>query len=340
MMKESFRKILIITILITANNIYCISQNTGYYNLAYSKIVSMLEENNTSFKEAVFTVENAYFDNNLDIEAIYNEIKIYVDFCKDLKQSSNIMYDGKDRERGLTQYSVFAFMTEKIPIVNGAEIDTIYPFSYNYEDFAGQNDWSNMFVTTLMQTRKGNCHSLVYLYKILMDELGEKSYLALCPNHLYIKVQNEKMGWYNIELTSSNFPTDAYLMTSGYVHLDAIRNGIYMKALTQQQSVAFCLIDLAQSYIAKYGIEDGDFVIKCCETCLEYFPDCIVALSLKARIITELYKNSEVKNDKQFAALTELTAKIHKLGYRKMPDKMYEKWLNDMKSQERNSLFR
>jgi len=340
MMKKLLYKILVITVLIAASKNHCISQNTDYYHLAYSKIVSMLEENSNSFKDAVFTVENAYFDNDLDIEVIYKWIEKYVDFCKQLKQSGNVFYTGKDQEKGLFQYSVFAFMTEKIPIFDGEKIDTVYPFSYNYEDFAGQNDWSNMFVTTLMLTKKGNCHSLPYLYKIIMDELGEQSYLALCPNHLYIKAQNEQMGWYNIELTSSNFPTDAYLMSSGYVHLDAIRNGIYMKALTQQQSIALCLIDLAQGYIAKYGIGNGDFVLKCCETALKYFPDCIVALLLKSEVLLEIYQNSEIQTEAQLAELTELAIKIHKLGYREMPDRMYQNWLNNMRSQEKDNLFR
>ncbi len=104
----------------------------------------MLEENNLSFKEAVFAVENAYFDNHLDIEAIYQRVEKYADFCKEIKKSENISYDGNDR---VMQYSVFAFMTEKIPVLNGEQIDTVYPFRYNYEDFAGQNDWSNMFVS-------------------------------------------------------------------------------------------------------------------------------------------------------------------------------------------------
>ena len=334
-------KRLIIIVLALTNSFYCISQNTDYYNIAYSKIETMLKENNNSFKEAVFTVENAYFDNNLDIAAIYKKIERYADFCVGIKESGNVIYDGKgkDHDKALTQYAVFAFFTEKIPILNEEKIDTVYPFKYNYEDFAGKNDWSNMFVSKLMQTKQGNCHSLPYLYKIIMDELGEKSYLSLCPNHLYIKVQNEKMGWYNIELTNSNFPTDAYLMSSGYVHIDAIRNGIYMKALTQQESIALCLIDLAQGYLAKFGIGDGEFVLQCCETALEYFPDCITAMLLKSRILAEIYQNSEVKNDEPFAELTELTTKIHKLGYRKMPDRMYQNWLNRMQSEEDRDLL-
>jgi len=33
--------------------------------------------------------------------------------------------------------------------------------------------------------------------------------LSLAPNHIYIKNYSEKIGWYNTELTSATFPTDA-----------------------------------------------------------------------------------------------------------------------------------
>jgi hypothetical protein len=38
------------------------------------------------------------------------------------------------------------------------------------------------------------------------------------------------------------------LMASGYIHLDAIQNGVFMKALTNKESLALCLFDLAQAY--------------------------------------------------------------------------------------------
>jgi len=323
-------KRLIIILLLLTSSFHCVSQNTDYYDIAYSKIETMLKENSNSFKDAVFTVENAYFDNQLDLDFYYKKIEKYADFCVGIKESGNIIYGGKDQDKALMQYAVFAFFAEKIPILNDDKIDTVYPFKYNYADFAGKNDWSNMFVSKSMLTKQGNCHSLPYLYKIIMDELGEKSYLSLCPNHLYIKAQNEKMGWYNIELTNSNFPTDAYLMSSGYVHIDAIRNGIYMKALTQQESIALCLIDLAQGHLAKFGVGDGEFALKCCETALKYFPDCITAMLLKSRILAEKCVN----NNEYFAELTELTTKIHNLGYRKMPERMYKNWLDRVQSEE------
>lgn len=182
-----------------------------------------------------------------------------------------------------------------------------------------------MFVSRMLQGGKGNCHSMPLLYKLIMDKLGEKCWLSLALNHMYIKAWNKRAGWYNIELTCADFPIDAWLTASGYVHLDAIRSGIYMDTLSIKQSVALCLTDLAQGYMHKYGINDGRFIIECCDTALKYYPCYINALLLKAKIVTEQYKQ-----DKSIALKKEMNglyAQIHQLGYRKMPEEMYLNWL-------------
>lgn len=136
-------------------------------------------------------------------------------------------------------------MTDSIPITTENGVVIHEPFTYNFDDFAGKKDWSNMFVSTLMQTHKGNCHSMQYLYKMIMDQLGQPVSLSLAPNHIYIKAQNKRVGWYNIELTCGDFPTDGWLTASGYIHTDALRNGIYVDTISNKQSICLCLVDLA-----------------------------------------------------------------------------------------------
>lgn len=290
----------------------------------------MLADNSTlDFKKAVYYTENAYFEDMLDEATIDEVLAFYVSLCKGIMSSGYIEYTEKDIDIAMAQCAVFMFMTDSIPIytTDNTAIGSI-PFSYNHDDFAGQKDWSNMFVSTLMETNKGNCHSMPYLYKMIMDKLGYKSHLALAPNHIYIKVQNKRVGWYNIELTCADFPTDAWLMASGYIHLDAIRNGIYMKALNEKESVALTLVDLAQGYQAKFGMQDGSFMLQCCNTALEHFPAYINALLLKAEVLTELYRQSPT--EERMVAMNELYTTIHGLGYRKMPNDMYRKWLGSL----------
>lgn len=333
------RKIFVVLLCLSSYSIpNSIFGNINHYNSAYNKINQMLSGGDLDFKQAIYIAENAYYDDLLERDNFNDFISFYASICKDIILSSNIIYSEKDIDKAMNQCAVFMFMTDSLPItINGLPNKTI-PFSYNHLDFAGQQDWSNMFVSTLMQTQKGNCHSLPYLYKIIMDELGYESHLALAPNHIYIKANNKKVGWYNIELTCGDFPTDAWYAASGYIHTDAIRNGIYMRALSDKEAVAMTLVDLAQGYQAKFGIEDGSFIIKCCDTALEHFPNYINAMLLKAEILTELYKQSKEDNQKQelFSQMTELYTNIHKLGYRKMPQQMYANWLNSLNAEDRN----
>jgi len=310
------------------------------YLKAYSSISTMLTgKDSINFKQAVFITENAYFDNQLDKNIFDNAVKLNTSICKGIIASGNIEYPEKDKEKATAQCAVFVFMTDSIPVNTNDRVVVHTPFQYNFDDFAGQKDWSDMFVSTLMVSKKGNCHSLPYLYKMIMDELGQPAYLSLAPNHIYIKAQNKRVGWYNIELTCGDFPTDAWLMASGYIHTDALRNGIYMDTLSQKQSVALCLVDLAQGYQAKFGIQDGSFILKCCETALTHFPKYINAMLLKAETLTALYKQSD-KNSEQgkrlFAQMNEIYSTIHQLGYRKMPPNMYLNWLKSSGTQTTN----
>lgn len=304
--------------------------HANFFN-AFSEIDSMLSSNSpVELKKAVFLTENAFYENQINKDAFDKTIRVYASICKGIITSGNIIYPEKDTENASAQCATFVFMTDSIPIL--AEEGTVFHtlFEYNFDDFAEKKDWSNTFVSTLMETKKGNCHSLPYLYKLIMDEMGYESYLALAPNHIYIKAQNKKVGWYNIELTCGDFPTDAWYAASGYIHTDAIRNGIYMKPLSEKESVALCLVDLAQGYQAKFGIEDGSFILKCCDTALSHFPDYINALLLKVETLTALHKQKDPNSEESqqlFAQMNDSYTTIHKLGYRKMPQGMYLNWL-------------
>jgi len=335
--KATLNKI-ILSILFLLSLTFRITAQQNYYLEAYSVINSMLESNSCNFKDAVYQTENAYFEGQIDKKAIDDIIRFYSFLCKQIIQSGNIIYAENDKDIANTQCAVFLFMTDSIPIEINGEIMIHTPFQYNTHDFTGKKDWSNTFVTTLIDSKTGNCHSLPYLYKMIMDELGQEAFLALAPNHIYIKVNNKKVGWYNIELTCGDFPADAWLMASGYIHLDAIRNGIYMNPLNDKQSVAMCLVDLAQGYQAKFGLGDGTFILKCCDTALNHFPDYINALLLKAETITALYKQTEDEEKKNilFGQMNELYPYIHDLGYRKMPHGMYENWLKSLNAEKTN----
>jgi hypothetical protein len=154
------------------------------------------------------------------------------------------------------------------------------------------------------------------------------------------------MGWYNTELTSGTFPIDAWIIASGYVTVDAVRNGLYIDTLNTKQCVANCLLDLAQGYQHKFGKANPDFVVKCCNTCLKYHPLNVNAMLTKAeaqkyyiqaqmkvknvKTPQELFADNSIKE--MYNDMEQTYVRLHQLGYRRMPEEMYMKWMGILKN--------
>ena len=297
----------------------------------------LVDENSYSFKKAVFSVENAYLNGNLDTTFVNKKIKILHSLSTSITNSRTLDYSERDKEIVNKRASLFSIMCDTIPIIINDKTYKYEPYGYDFNDVFGHQKPENLFVSKLLKTHKGNCHSLPYLYKILAEEIGIEANLALAPNHVYIKHRSLKDGWYNTELTSHIFPIDAWLMASGFVHIDAITNGVYMKALNNRESIALVLIDLADNYNAKFPNNDGTFILKCCETAIKEYPNFVTALILKAETKSTLIEKEQdkEKHDLQFKELEKEYAHIHELGYRNMPEDMYLNWLVSLKT-ERN----
>ncbi len=305
------------------------------YESAYRELENILvsPSNELSFKKAIYIVENAYYEGKLNRDIFENGLKTFASYCNLLASNQIVNYSGEDFESVNKHAAIFKLMADTVSfILNDSTYVIHLPFKYNFDDYAGNSNWENTFVVKLLSSNRGTCHSLPILYKLIAEEMGEKAWLSLAPNHFYIKLRNKQSGWYNTELTSAQFPSDVWLKSSGYIHLDAITNGIYMDTLSLRNSVALCLIDLAQGYQHKYPDSyEPEFVLKCCNTALLHFPNYINALLLKAETLLEVYKKNKNNSVDDYKKIEELYAYIHKLGYRKMPDKMYLEWLSSLK---------
>jgi hypothetical protein len=311
------------------------------YEHAFGQLNSMLaQKSSLNFKKAVFITEWAYLGDQIDTVELNKQVTFLTYLCHRYFSSNNLQYDKKDVEQVKRWGSIFKVMTDTMFF---DDIKAYHlPFTYDFEDFFGEKDWSKMFVSKLLETWSGNCHSLPYLYKILAEELGVSANLALAPNHVYIKHKSMKTGWYNTELTSATFPIDAWLVASGYIHLNSIQNRVYLKALDDKESIALCLIDLAEGYKRKTSKADPEFILKCCNTALQYFPNYINALLLKAETMKSQYDLLEDKNSEKslrlFNEMQDLYVNIHNLGYRQMPKEMYIKWLVELKTEKEKYL--
>ena len=322
---------------------------TNLYQQTYCRIDSMLNgQSKLKFKNAVLATENAYFDGNLDYIQVNQKIKEIEKLTNKVFISNPIDYMESDKDVVMKHSALFKSFTDTIPIViNSNSVLLHIPYVYDFDDMWGEKDWTKMFVSKLLITGKGNCHSLPYLYKILSEELNIPAYLAFAPNHIYIKTFSKKMGWYNTELTSGTFPVDAWLMASGYISVDAVKNGLYMDTLSTKQSVANCLLDLAQGYQHKFGKDNPDFVLNCCSTVLKYHPTNVSAMLTKAeaqkyyiqaqmkakkvKTPQELFADNSIK--KMYSDMEQTYMKLHQSGYRRMPEEMYAKWIASLKSE-------
>lgn len=310
------------------------------YDSTFTVLEEMIEgKQPVDFKKAVFSVENSYLEGKLSYKDFCEAIDYYKHLCKGLLTTRVLKYSELDSQQVSVYAAVFTVIKDTVPIeVEKGKVIYNLPLTYDFEDITGEKDWTKMFVSKLLMTYKGNCHSLPYLYKILVEELGGKAYLAYAPNHIYIKQHSKAFGWYNTELTSGMFPIDSWLMASGYIHLTAIQQGIFMDTLSAKQSIGACMIDLAQGYEKKFGTKDGNFILNVCDKVLEYHPNNINALLFKAEIKMNLWKqdNGVSKEQKQneFEEIQNLYAQIHQLGYRKMPTEMYLDWLVSLKEEK------
>lgn len=344
------KKILLLLYFALYLNSMLYSQNPiSVFQKVYHRIDSMLiGQTPLSFKEAVLETESAYIDKDLDFKQINQILEALADLSKVVSFTEQTTYLGSDKDIIYKHAALFKVITDTTHIfIDSTHTYMHTPYTYDFDDMWGEKDWTKMFVSKLLATGKGNCHSMPYLYKILADELGIPAYLALAPNHIYIKTYSQKMGWYNTELTSGTFPIDAWIIASGYVTVDAVRNGLYMDTLNTKQCVANCLLDLAQGYQHKFGKANPDFVVKCCNTCLKYHPLNVNAMLTKAeaqkyfiqaqmkvknvKTPQELFADNSIKE--MYADMEQTYVRLHQLGYRRMPEEMYMKWMGILKNE-------
>lgn len=291
-------------------------------------------------KRAVFVVENAYFENQLDYGQFESAVQQAVDICN-LKLAETNSNASKDLLKNLT---ILKYFTDTINVKLPGQEKTLthYPIKYDFNDYMGQKNWSNMFVSKLMATNSGQCHSMPLFYLILAQELKAEAYLAFSPNHSFIKFKTERGGWYNAELTSGSIISDAAILESGFVKSEAIRSGIYMDTLSRKETVASLINTLANGYVHKYGYDS--FVKQCAEIVLQYYPKQLNALMLLAnwQTTTTMYiarqKGSpppeKLKEDErarmELERMHHIYARIDALGFEPMPEEHYLKWLEKL----------
>ncbi len=107
-------------------------------------------------------------------------------------------------------------------------------FEYDFKDYLGEKDWSKMFVSKLLKTGSGQCHSMPQYYLMLAEAMGTEAFLALAPNHSYIRFIDDEGKLRNIELTNGMFSTNTFLLESGYIKSEALQIKSIWKTLPKK----------------------------------------------------------------------------------------------------------
>lgn len=330
------------------NYTIAISPQTIYDN-AFEELKAMLEDKQPlSFKRAVFVVENAYLDNELNYP-VFSDYVSYLSLVakkwKDANPLKNYYY--ADSVNTALNGAIFYSLTDTVFGKDSTIVNT--PYTYDFEDCFGSQKWTNMFVSKLLITHKGNCHSLPFLYKMVAEELGAKVWLSYTPNHIYLRNRCKKTGWYNTEMTNALFPNEGWIMASGYVSVESIVSGLYMDTLGLKQSISVCVNDLAKGHARKLGANetqtDLEFVLKCCDLGLKYYPKFAELLYLKAEThnkMMHLYEktyglNVQNSNDPRSKEvkyhISEMNSSYQLLfhyGYREIPEEMFKEWFKSL----------
>lgn len=240
-----------------------------------------------SIKRATFLAEWAYLDGNLDYNVDFNdEIIRITKFINEFISANNLNQYKTGKQIALNEYFFKPWSGNYYK-----------PYYYNFEKFTNENDnWTNQFVSNVLKTHEGQCRSLPWLYKILAEELGANVYIAKAPRHCYIMYKNEDNyitggeEWVNLELTTHQYQPTSWIKKDFMIRDSAIIVGTYMTPLTNIETIACQLTDLAFGYWKKYHRYD-QFTYDCANKSLKYYPNNPTAIIIKGKSLCSLLRN-------------------------------------------------
>jgi hypothetical protein len=138
-------------------------------------------------------------------------------------------------------------------------------------------------------------------------------------------------------LTSGQFPTDGILITELDIKREAIQTGAYFKPLSEKETIAFLLTQLALSYENKFGKLD-EFTEKCADLSIKYFEPNVIAYTIKMNKIAKLATKRQQNNQdvsilhRKYIAYQQI---LKKLGAESINPEEYNKWVNSMKTRKK-----
>lgn len=320
------------------------NKETKAYYFAFENL-SKLNPENYSIADATFLVENAFYNNDKNFQ---NTFQNYIQKATKIIRSEITKKKIDEDDNASKNIEIFKYFSQDTK-QNGQVVHKA--MKYDFDDYFGTKDYSKMFVSKLMKTNSGQCHSMPLLYLILAEQLGTKANLVMSPNHSYIRFEDSEGQMQSIELTNGMFSTDTFVLNSGYIKAEGLQSGIYMKNLSEKELLSQTFVDLASGYIHKFGYDE--FVAKVLERALEVNPNNINAFAWKSntdqtrfvQVSKRLGFNPQNEEDfedimkdphlvGQMLEIKSEHEKIEKAGYSTMSAEEYSTWLGSLKKVE------
>lgn len=325
------------------------NEGTSAFYSAFEEISNMLNRQDTlNLGRAVFLIENAWHNNKYDYNEYKNSIKAGVAFC-----NQKIKEEKLDKNDNLVKnMMVFRFIVDTLKTkdkTTGKPI-THYPVKYNYEDYESKISYDSHFVTTLMQTGTGQCHSMPLYYLVLAEEMEAEAYWSFSPRHSFVKIQDKKGDWHNLELTAKAILSDTHYMNSSYIKAEALQNKIYLEPMDKENVIAEMLLELARGYSQKYGYDD--FYLQCIDTAQKHLKNDLNARLLKSVYQTqltltlahllnapkpEIMQQLSPEAYKHFELMLAQYKEIDDMGYEEVPVAIYSLWLDHIAKEKAKS---
>lgn len=325
------------------------SQEFAIKTRSYTETLKMLQnmlsgKEKLSLADSYFAMENAHGEAYLTKVEFKSIINQSADFIKQWMQQNKLSI----HDNASINYAVQQFMGEELTITKTATpkdgilaLNTVThkPFQYDFNDYTGDKDHRNFFVTKCLATGTGQCNSLPAVYLCLVEALGGTAYLALAPQHSLIKYPDKNGNIRNYEPTSHWDITNEWYWDNMFVSKQAAQNRVYLDPWNKKQIVADIALQLSFGYFRKYGGADGKFLNECVNTAKLYFPknnNLILYFTLSnlygndllqvmrkegIQRIPDIHKSAEAQ--KLFERWQANEAIIEKLGYQDQPKDMY-----------------
>jgi hypothetical protein len=315
---------------------------------AYTELCGMLDgSKQIDFFKAVWIIENAV-DTTLSRQEFDKLFQYDVMLIKLLMAQEKLPAD----DNMAKIMSIFKFMadTTKVFLPSQEKHIVSKPMLYDFEDFAAKKDMTKVFVSKLLRTGSGQCMSLPMLYLLFAKALNADVNIVFAPEHSFITFKDNLGTRQNIELTGRMFVSTDFHWQSGFIKAEQVKSGIYLKPLSDKETISYLLTTLTLSYVRRFGTDDR--VLEMALKAREHFPNHLTANMIVAGYTRDLWHNvlrqyeinrlPEAQLDEDSDAQLIKMAKeqsyhhlVKDLGWAKMPDWAYERWLDGVHQLEK-----